>query len=216
MNVLLPFQIVAAAVIMLGGTWASAAEATPPPVRLPADDGYRLNLQDKLLFSVVEDPINGSAPEEIYVNALGEIHPRISRGFAESLSIDARGKTLAEVRLELKALLEASYYQKATVELRLVEQTKKSGQVLFFGAVRANFLSLPAGEKRTIFEGVYQVGVSEFANLKKVKLSRVNPATGKVESQTIDLEAIKKGNRALDVPLQDGDRVEVSEKKIVF
>ena len=72
------------------------------------------------------------------------------------------------------------------------------------------------GETKTVFEGVYQVGLSEFANLKKVKLNRLNPQTKETESRVIDLEAVRKGDRAKDVPLQDGDRVEVPEKSIVF
>ena len=204
--------------LLCGTAVARGAETTisnsPPPA--VAEDNYQLNLQDKLLFSVVEDPVQTAAPDELYVNALGEIHARICRGFDDVLTLRVKGKTLRQVKAELKEKLEAEYYYQATVELRLIDQTRKGGQVLFFGAVRSNFLPLLPGEPRTIFEGVYQVGVSEFANLRKVKLTRVNPATGKPESRTIDLEAIKKGARAEDVRLEDGDRIEVPEKKIVF
>lgn len=185
------------------------------PVK-PSEEIVELNPQDKLFFSIREDPIRGAAPEEVHVNAQGDLQFRVSRGADDTVTINVRNKTLAAVERELKAKLEADYYQKVTIELRVKEQTKKVGQVLFTGAVRGNFIQLLPGETKTLFEGVYQVGISEFANLKKVKLNRVNPQTRETESRVIDLESVRKGDRSKDVSLQDGDRVEVPEKSIVF
>ena len=198
----------------LGGV--AGRSQTNAPTTVGAEDSYPLNLQDKLLFSIQEDPISSATPEELYVNAQSELHFRVSRGADEMLTINVRGKTLAQVKKELKAKLDADYYQSATIDLKLKEQTRRAGQVLFLGAVRGNVLPLAPGETKTIFEGVYQVGVNEYANLKKVKLNRVNSQTGKSETYVINLEAIKKGDRAQDMPLQDGDRIEVPEKSIVF
>ena len=181
-----------------------------------ADESPQLNPQDKLLYSIQEDPVKAATPEEVYVNAQGEIHFHVSKGADETLTINVQGKTLAAVQKELKGRLEVEYYHRATLDLKLKEQARRVGQVLFTGAVRGNFIQLLPGETKTIFEGVYQVGLSEFANLKKVKLNRRNPRTQKTESRVVDLEAIRKGDRSKDVPLQDGDRVEVPEKSVVF
>ena len=177
---------------------------------------YRLQVQDTLLFRVKEDPVRGGEAEPLRVNALGEAHFPISRGFEDRITLKVAGKTLDQVGFELKGLLDAEYYQDATVEVKLLEQQRRAGEVLFFGAVRSNVLPLAPGESKTIFEGAYQVGLSEFANLKKVKLYRVDPQTGERTTQTINLEAIKDGDRQQDVTLRDGDRVEIPEKKIVF
>lgn len=181
-----------------------------------ADETPQLGPQDKLFYSIQEDPVKAGLPDEVYVNAQGDIHFRVSRGGEDTLTINVQGKTLAAVQLELKGKLEADYYHRATVDLKLKEQTRRVGQVLFTGSVRGNFIQLLPGETKTIFEGAYQVGLSEFANLKKVKLHRRNPQTQETESRVIDLEAIRKGDRSKDVQLQDGDRIEVPEKSIVF
>jgi hypothetical protein len=88
-------------------------------------------------------------------------------------------------------------------------------KVLFFGAgARGNSLTIPAGKSITISQGVYEVGVGEFANLHKVKLYRKSKE-GKVEVTTFDMDAIRdKGT--LDEPLRDGDRVEIPERHLVF
>jgi len=177
---------------------------------------YKLQIQDTLLFSVREDPIANGTSEPLRVNALGEVHFPVSRGFDEHITLKVAGKTVDQVNFEIKALLNVDYYQEATVFLKLVDQQRRAGEVLFFGAVRGNILALPPGEPKTIFEGTYQVGLGEFANLKKVRLYRVDPKTGERITKVINLEAIKEGDRSQDIPLQDGDRVEVPEKKIVF
>jgi len=194
----------------------AARSQTNSPAPAGAEDSYLLNLQDKLIFSVQEDPVTAAAPEELFVNAQNVLHFRVSRGSDEMLTVNVRGKTLAQAKQEIKARLDADYYQNATIDLKLKEQTRRAGQVLFLGAVRGNVLPLIPDEPRTIFEGVFQVGVNEYANLKKVKLNRVNPQTGKSQTYVINLDAIKKGDRAQDMILQDGDRIEVPEKSIVF
>lgn len=209
-------MLVALQLCVASGAAAPVTNTADSPGPPPPGDTYQLNVQDKLVFRIHEDPMKGPAPEEISVTPQGELNFRVTRGSDEMITINARGKTLAQVRQELKARLEADYYHTATAELKLKEQSRRAGQVLFFGAVRNNLLPLVPGEPKTIFEGVYQVGVNEFANLKKVKLSRVDPKTGKPETTIINLEAIKKGDRTQDVQLQDGDRIEIPEKSIVF
>jgi hypothetical protein len=77
-------------------------------------------------------------------------------------------------------------------------------------------LQLVPGEEKRIFEAVFQVGVNEFANLKKVKLTRVDQTTQKTTTQIIDLEEIKKGVRTNNVILQNGDIIDVPERGFVI
>lgn len=89
--------------------------------------------------------------------------------------------------------------------------------MLFIGrGTRGNMLPLMAGEEKRIFEAVFQVGVNEWANLRKVKLTRVDPVTQKTETRIIDLEEIRKGNRANNVILQPGDIIDVPERTFNF
>jgi hypothetical protein len=182
------------------------------------EDNYRLTHMDKLSFSIAEDPVKSSESEIVYVNAqYGLVGVRVSRGSAdEVLSINVKDKTLGQVKREIKELLDKDYYYDCKVQLSLHDRTRKTGQVLFYGAgARVNFIPLSPGEDKTLFEGVMQAGVSEFANLKKVKLNRVDPSTGKPTTTEYNVEAIKK-DRNLDILLQDEDRIEIPEKKIIF
>ncbi|MBI4323894.1 MAG: hypothetical protein HY674_01380 [Chloroflexi bacterium] len=178
-------------------------------------DTHLLSPMDRLLFRIVEDPVQAVA-ETVPVTPLQEIYFPVSRGAVEMILIDIRGKTLGQVKAELKAKLDADYYQNATIELRLQDRSQKGGQVLFFGAVRANSIPIAPGEQLTIFEGVTAAGPTEWANLKKVKLQRLNPVTRKMEIQTINVEEIKKGDLKNDIPLENGDRIEIPEALLRF
>jgi len=139
----------------------------------------------------------------------------VSRGSDIAFTLVVKGKTVEEVRREIKEKLDADYYHNAQVKLELREIAARPGQVIFIGkGTRGNILLLQPGEEKRIFEAVYQVGVTEWANLRKVKLTRVDPATQKTETKIIDLEEIKKGNRTNNIILRDGDIIDVPEKAI--
>lgn len=178
---------------------------------------YLLNPQDKLIFNIDEDPSKTGEPEVISVNAIGEATFRITRGSDLAINLMVRGKTLEAVKKELKEKLDKEYYQNASVRLELKETSPRYGQVLFIGkGSRGNMLQLVPGEEKRIFEAVFQVGVNEFANLKKVKLTRVDQTTQKTTTQIIDLEEIKKGVRTNNVILQNGDIIDVPERGFVI
>ncbi len=190
---------------------AEAEPQTNSLVSTNAADAHLLSPMDRLLFRIVEDPVQAGA-ETVSVTPLQEIWFPVCRGSVEWIAIDARGKTLAQVKTELKTKLDADYYQNASIELRLQDRSQKSGQVIFWGAVRAFSIPLAPGEQKSIFEGVLEAQPTEWANLKKVRLQRINPVTKKPETpQIIDVEAIKKGDLKNDILLQDGDRIEIPE-----
>jgi protein involved in polysaccharide export with SLBB domain len=193
------------------------APAEPVPGSVPlADENYRLNPGDKLLFSVQEDPNRGSQPDELMVNAHGVVQFAVSRHGQERVQLSVKGKTLKQVRDELKIKLDETYYNNCTIDLLLREASPRIGQVFLTGkGVRGNFIFLKPDRPTTLLRGVHEAGVNEFANLKKVKLGRRNATTGKLEFKTYNLEDIKKG-KAEDVELQDGDQIEVDERSFVI
>ncbi|HYE33199.1 MAG TPA: hypothetical protein VEH27_17355 [Methylomirabilota bacterium] len=207
---------------ILAGALVALASLAPAQVRAadetPAQGGgteERLKTGDKLLYKVVEDPSNTPALEEVLVTPAGEAHFLVSRTHADIITMSVTNRTISEVRSELKRKLDQDFYQNATVTLRLKEQTVRSGQVLLFGSVRNSFVIIQPGEQKMLLEAILQAGPNEFANLKKVKLSRINPETGKLDMKTINVEDIKK-NPTKDIPVIDGDRIEVPERGIVF
>ncbi|MEI7728144.1 MAG: hypothetical protein WCO56_01135 [Verrucomicrobiota bacterium] len=178
---------------------------------------YTLNTQDRLIYLVEEDPVKAQDVDLIGVNAAGDASFRVSRGSDMTITLKARGRTVADLRRELKEKLDGDFYQDAHVKLELKDSAPKFGQVLFIGkGSRGNMLQLAPGEEKRIFEAVYQVGVNEFANLKKVKLQRVDPVTQKATTRVVDLEEIRRGNRTNNVVLQNGDIIDVPEKGFVI
>jgi protein involved in polysaccharide export with SLBB domain len=171
--------------------------------------GYRLNPMDKLSVSIAQDPAPGR-PVELSVSPLGDLVVPVSRCCEESVVLSVRGKSVEEVEKELKTRLEADFYQTATVQVRVIDPTRRKGQVLLRGAVRATSVQLDSGKPKTLWEALTEVGTTDFANLKKVKLDRVD-ANGKSQITTHDIEAVDKGDRTKDIELRDGDRVTVPE-----
>jgi protein involved in polysaccharide export with SLBB domain len=201
--------------LLLAPGLVPAQTATPPNSEPTLELSYPLRPADKLLFAVREDPVAGAGAEELTVNPLGEATFRVSRGAAAAITLNVAGRTLAQVKAELQTRLLAEYYNVATIDLRLKETTQAAGKILFSGAVRANIVPIQPGERKTLFEALLQVGTTDFANLRKVRLSRVDPRTGAEGAWIYDAEAIRK-DRSKDVLLLDGDRLDVPEKTINF
>jgi protein involved in polysaccharide export with SLBB domain len=185
----------------------------------PADPvaGYQLNPLDKLTVAVEQDPAPGK-PVEVAVSSLFNIDVPVSRCCETTISINVRGKTVADVQNELKAKLEEKYYNTATVSLKLVDRdlSRRVGQVWLRGAVRGNVAPLEAGKRKTLWEVLTQVGTTEFARLSKVRVDRLNQATGETKTFNVNIEAVNKGDRSQDLELEDGDRITVSEKWFNF
>ncbi|MDB6054651.1 MAG: Polysaccharide export protein [Verrucomicrobiales bacterium] len=181
--------------------------------------GQTLHHMDKLSFRVIEDPnTSGSKPEEVGISAQLELEVHVALGYPyPTIVVNVANKTLTQVREELKMKLEAEYYKQATIDLKLKQQSARESHVLFFGqGARGNALTIPAGESCTIFEGVYRVGVGEFANIHKVKLYRKVKDSNKVEVTTFDMDEIRSKHPEKDEVLQDGDRVEIPERKAIW
>jgi len=204
--------------------------STPPPdssqskTNIVEAETRDLKAGDEFNFRVEEDPIKSQSPIRVAATELGDAYFPVSRLTDTTVSINVRGKRLDEIRKELKEKLEKDYYQKATVTLQLAGIGGQSqaalggagGKVIFFGALRG-VIPLPEGEKLTLSEAVLRLGGGGggYANLKKVKLTRKDPETGRPVTRIIDVDSvIHKNDSSADVELRDGDRVEVPEKLI--
>ena len=139
--------------------------------------GRALAPMDKLSVVVVQDPVQGR-PVEVSVSPLGDLTIPVSRCCESSVTINVQGKTVEQAEQEIKQRLEAEFYEMATVQLKLVDATRRKGQVLLRGAVRGNLVLLEPGKAKTLWEALTEVGTTEFANLRKVKLDRLDPSGG--------------------------------------
>ena len=178
-----------------------------------APENHEFAPLDKLTVSIEQDPIPGR-PVEVLVSSLYHLEIPVSRCCEATISVNVKGKTLAEVQSELKTKLEQDFYKVANVSLKLVDRDRNQrvGQVWLRGAVKGNIVQLEAGKRKTLWEALTQVGTTEFAKLSKVRVDRVDPVTGETKKIFVDIEAVDKGDRAKDLELQDGDRVTVAEK----
>jgi protein involved in polysaccharide export with SLBB domain len=190
--------------------------ANPNPPAISEEDPP-LHQFERLHYTIREDPIKGSEPLETSVRANGTVDFKYSRVADELITIDAKGKTLAQIKKELKARLEADYYHKATVDLKITsEQVRKRGQVIFLGQA-SNVLSIEPGERLTIHKAFAKINVTKWADLSKVELRRINPVTGKTEKRVIDVKTIQKDPASdKNIELQDEDTIYIPERNWVF
>jgi protein involved in polysaccharide export with SLBB domain len=182
----------------------------------PTDD-VELVAGDKILFSIKEDPKPGPATEAV-VFPRGDFSVPVSAAFqTPQITLNVKGKTLSQLQAELKTKLEKDYYKVATVRLELKDRAARPSRVTFSGAIKGSgILQFNEGEKKQLYDALMEVQPSEFANLSKVKISRVNPKTGQREMKEYNMSDVAKSKKgAVDPYLENGDRIEVPEKGLV-
>jgi protein involved in polysaccharide export with SLBB domain len=215
--------------IAIGGLWSAHAAEPSTLIQPVADDrpaqnqgisadSYQLAAGDKLAFRVEEDPSRLREPAELVVPQVGDLEFPVSRDDrSTTVPLSVVGKTLAQVKAELKKVLEQDYYQKATVKLAVFDPNQRRGKVYFWGAVRGTVDLDPTGTM-TVSEAILRLGWDQvFANLKRVEVTRQDPVTKQKKTFTVNVQQIldKNGN-AKDLILQDGDRVHVPDKGIIL
>ena len=197
------------------GKPASTGTETPVGGATAEDGGYELRAGDRVRYRIEEDPATGKEPLSVAVNSVGEASFPVSRDSDLRVTLRVRGQTLRQVKEQLRERLLADYYHRATVELALEEKVLTPGKVQFFGEMRGTVPLLPDFPPIYLSEQVLQMGVPDFADLRRVKIHRVDPTTQTPRVIEVDVRAILKGGeRSKDVMLQDGDRVEVPQKWI--
>jgi polysaccharide export outer membrane protein len=169
------------------------------------DDRTRLGPNDFVSFRVVEDRDNES--QRLRVNDNGELEvPYIGL-------VQAAGKSCKELAYSVKAALEREYYYHATVIIAVDRVSEKSrGKVYVYGSVKQQGpQEIPADESYTVSKAVIRAGgFGDFANKRKVKLTRKNGG-----DQTVDLKRIiEEGHSEEDLVLQPDDQIYVPQRLI--
>lgn len=198
-----------------GKEYLSTTVVDPEARELKPRDGFR--------FSVDEDPppVGGGVGSDtaVFISDGGEAMFPVSRTGTPYVKLSVAGKKIADIRKELKEKLDSEFYKDCTIHLDLVQVNRgaasvdQTSRVTFYGEM-TGVVAITEGETLTISEAVLRVGRSEYADLRKVKIHRLDKETGREKVMpVVDVDKIlKKGDRSGDIPLQGGDRVEVKEK----
>lgn len=199
--------------------WAQMpAAATNSPVLAAAnssnvdvlDNKYHLVVGDQLSFRILEDE---DEPVGLTVTDSGDIQvPYLGR-------YPAAGKTCKELAAALKAELEKKYYYQATVVVAVNAMPKSRGKIYLVGAIRApGPQDISSDEALTVSKAILRSGgFTDFANEKKVKVTRASGGADGKQTFVVDVERVlEKGETEADLPLQPGDLIFVPERMIRF
>jgi protein involved in polysaccharide export with SLBB domain len=174
-------------------------------------DGNRpLARGDVLNFRIVEDK---DPPVALRVNDAGNIEvPYIG-------TVSAAGKTPRQLAFDVKAMLEREYYHNASVIISLDTAGERSAGLFYItGAVNGGGpMEIPFNEKFTVSKAILRAGgFAEFANERKVLVTRPKP-DGSTETITVNVkEILEKGRQDLDVEVLPNDLIRVPERLINF
>jgi protein involved in polysaccharide export with SLBB domain len=223
---------------LLGATLARAQTGTPtsaPPAATNATsakeylsstavDAENRDLKpgDVFQFVIEEDPGRSVSPMSVKVSDGGEAMFPVSQSGPQYVKVNVRGKKLADLRREVKDLLDADYYEHCTVRLDLNQinragaSTEGLGKVVVYGELQG-VVQLPENKALRISDAIISVGNNKFANLSKVRLHRQDATSGKEEIKLVNVDKIlREGDRTDDIVLQDGDRIEVRPRTFNF
>lgn len=179
---------------------------------------------DVLRFSIDQDPAAAKLIQLVDITAAGEALFPVSKESDRYVKLNARGKKLAALRQEVKQLLDAEYYNDCAVKIDLdrirqdasVANPENMAKVTVFG-VTSGTISIREGEVKTLTDLVLQLGQLPRANLKKVEIRRLDPATKRESVTEYDVrKLLDRGDRSNDPVLQDGDRVKIPENTFNF
>lgn len=200
----------------------SSVPATVPPSQWPAggtqfvpataaDRDTPLGVGDIVTFSIQEDR---DQPVKLRVTDSGELDiPYAGR-------VSAANRTCDSVAAEARRLLEAKYYNKATVRLGIDQRAigRSLGKVYVSGLIKLpGPQDLFPGERLTVSAVIIKGGgFAQFADKAHVRLTR-KTRKGDTENRKIDVGAVlEKGRAEMDVEVQDGDYIYVPQKLINF
>ncbi len=226
MRVLVSAAIAAACIILSNSGFGQDA-ASPPPATPRAnspdaagsntsavmrtnsmsvlDDKKKLGANDTVSFRVVEDRDNES--QRLRVNDNGELEvPYVGL-------VPAKGKSCKELAYSIKSLLEKEYYYHATVILAVDRVSEKyKGRVYVYGSVKGQGpQEIPPDESYTVSKAIIKAGgFGDFANKRKVKLTRKNGQEFSVDLKRV----IEEGHTEEDLELQPDDQIYVPQRLI--
>lgn len=174
------------------------------------DSNRPLARGDVINFRIVEDK---DPPVPLRVNDAGNIEvPYIG-------TVAAQGKSPRDLAFSVKATLERDYYHHATVIVSLDTAGQRSAGLFYItGAVRSGGpMEIPFNEKFTVSKAILRAGgFAEFANQRKVLVTRPKP-DGTTETLTVNVkDIIDKGRQELDLEVLPNDLIRVPERLINF
>lgn len=177
---------------------------------------------DAFQYVVDQDPAPEKSPVAVRVSDAGEAMFPVSTGSTLYVKVDVRSKRLADIRKLVKEQLDAEYYNDATVRIEFVQANRTPSasetlrRVQVYGEMQGT-IPLPEGEVKRISDAIIGLPRSQFADLRRVRLHRVDPVTGKTDIKVINVDKIlKDGDRTADIVLEDGDRIEVRPRTFNF
>ena len=171
---------------------------TAVPFAAAQEPGYRLGADDQVRLRVAEAP---EFDATYRLDQFGRIE------LAQVGQIDVNGRTTAEAEALLEARLEERVLVSATVELVVTQP--RSGRVTLLGAV-ARTGSVAIGRDATILQVLTANGGVDSRHTGVVQVRR----TVGSESETLTLpldELLFRADPRFDIPLQDGDTINVPE-----
>jgi hypothetical protein len=178
---------------------------------------------DSFLYAIKEDPTKGGQSiQTVRVSDAGEAIFPVSAGSKLYVKVDVRSMKLGDIRQKVKSLLDEDYYNDATVFLEFTQANRSpteqdiAPQVQVYGEMQG-VVVLRENEVKRISDAILSLNRSTYADLRRVRLHRIDPNTGKEEIKTINVDRIlREGDRSNDEILQDGDRIEVRPKVFNF
>jgi hypothetical protein len=189
-------------------------------------ESRELKPHDVLRYRIEQDPVTGAEALRVEITDSGEAHFNVSRGHSTYVTVKAAGRKLIDIRRDLKAKLDAEYYKDVSIKLDLEGVTAAGvggnpatalaavAKVQVYGEMRG-IIPLPENQRTMLSDVILSMAGNDFANLKKIKVRRVN-AAGQPETHIVNIDKVLKDNdRSADFELKDGDRVEVPRKVIL-
>ena len=168
------------------------------------DPNSALTAGSEVSFLIVEE----NEPTRLIVADTGELE--IPGGLGR---VSVAGLTTVQAAAKVKKYLEGQYYKEGKVTVRiglniLPAAGREKAKVLIAGKVqRPGAIEFFLDDPKTLSEAVLQAGVTSWSNLRKVTVIKKNG-----ETHTYDVKAILDG-LAEDVPLEDGDKISVDERR---
>lgn len=174
------------------------------------DDSRALTIGDAINLRIVED---GDPPVTLQIKDSGNLEvPYVG-------PVRAAGLTPRRLAYAIKSELERDYYHNATVIIGLDTARQQSAGLFYItGMVNSpGPQEIPTYETLTVSKAILRAGgFSNFANQRKVKLTRAG-AGGQTDTQIIDVkEIIERGRLDLDVEIRPNDFIVVPERLINF
>jgi|SanBayMetagenome_1026888.scaffolds.fasta_scaffold00301_7 protein involved in polysaccharide export with SLBB domain len=174
------------------------------------DDSRALTVGDAINLRIVED---GDPPVTLQIKDSGNLEvPYVG-------PVRAAGLTPRRLAYAIKSELQRDYYHNATVIIGLDTARQQSAGLFYItGMVNSpGPQEIPTYEALTVSKAILRAGgFSNFANQRKVKLTRAGPG-GQTDTQIIDVkEIIERGRLDLDVEIRPNDFIVVPERLINF